>query len=155
MSIPDFQAIMLPLLKLLKDGQERTLRQCIDALANQFGLSKEERAQLLPSGQQPVFDNRVGWARTYLKKAGLLESPQRGTVRITPRGRNVLSQGSSRIDVEFLMQFEEFKTFRNQGKQDRKKKKKLNNDGHSTDPVEQIDNVAYFDTVLYVNSLGY
>ncbi|TXF10566.1 hypothetical protein FR698_14445 [Pelomicrobium methylotrophicum] len=68
MSIPDYQTIMLPLLKLLSDGQERSIRACTDALADHFHLSQEERVELLPSGQQPVFDNRVGWARTYLKK---------------------------------------------------------------------------------------
>ena len=142
MSIPDYQTIMLPLLDLLKDGQEKTIRECIEVLANHFGLSKEERAQLLPSGQQPVFDNRVGWARTYLKKAGLLESPRRGTIRITPRGRDVLSEGPARIDVQFLMRFEEFKEFKEfktLARQQRNEPKQANNGGGGTDPVEDIE----------------
>ena len=112
MPIPDYQSLMLPLLRLLEDGEEHNMRGAINALAEQFHLSDAERKTLLPSGQQPVFDNRVGWARTYLKKAGLLESPRRGWMRITARGREVLAQGLSHIDVRFLEQFEEFRDFR-------------------------------------------
>ena len=74
MKIPDYQSIMLPLLKFAGDQEEHSLRQAIDALAQEFQLSDEERKQLLPSGQQEVFNNRVAWARTYMKKAGLLDS---------------------------------------------------------------------------------
>ena len=68
MAIPDFQKIMLPLLKFLEDKQEHSIRETIDSLADQFDLSEEERRELLPSGQQAIFSNRVGWARTHLKK---------------------------------------------------------------------------------------
>lgn len=78
MAMPDYQSVMLPVLKLAADGQEHSLRQIIDTLADQFSLTDEERRQLLPSGRQPAFDNWVGWAPTYLKKAGLLQSPRRG-----------------------------------------------------------------------------
>jgi len=71
MAIPDYQSIMLPLLKYLGDGNEHHIRETIEALAQQFGLTPEERKDILPSGQQFTFDNRVGWARTYMKKAGL------------------------------------------------------------------------------------
>ena len=77
MSIPDFQSVMLPLLQYAGDGKEHSLRDAITFLADVFNLSDEERKELLSSGQQAVFDNRVGWARTHLKKAGLLESPKR------------------------------------------------------------------------------
>lgn len=139
MVIPDYQTIMLPLLKLLKDGNELTLRECIEKLADHFNLSKEERTQLLPSGQQAVFENRVGWARTYLKKACLLESPRRGVVRVTQRGRDVLSKNLSQIDNKFLMQFEEFKQFRKRGRQNNGKLKKPGRLDSSIDPVEQIE----------------
>lgn len=112
MPIPDYQSLMLPLLRLLGDGKEHRLRDVVSALEQQFGLTKEERKALLPSGQQPIFHNRVGWARTYLKNAGLLEAPRRGWMRITDRGLEVLKQKPERIDVNFLMQFEEFRTFR-------------------------------------------
>jgi restriction system protein len=111
MTIPDYQSLMLPLLRYLADGKERRLRDLIDQLAHEFSLTEAERRELLPSGQQPVFDNRIGWARTYLKKAGLLESPRLGWVRITQRGLHVLEQKPERITSEFLKQFEEFRAF--------------------------------------------
>ena len=77
MAIPDYQTCMLPFLRFLEDGMEHTLRDAEDSLAAQFSLTPAERAALLPSGRQGIFKNRIGWARTYLKKAGLLESPKR------------------------------------------------------------------------------
>jgi len=112
MAIPVFQQIMLPLLKLLKDKQEHSLRQVIDLLTSQFNLTLDEQRELLPSGKQAIFDNRVGWARTHLKKAGLLEPTRRGFFRITGRGLHVLEQKPEKIDVKLLEQFEEFKEFR-------------------------------------------
>jgi restriction system protein len=111
MAIPTFQQITLPLLKLLEDKQEHSLRQVIDTLTNEFILTSEEQRALLPSGKQAIFDNRVGWARTYMKKAGLLEYTRRGFFRITERGLDVLIQKPTMIDVKFLEQFEEFKEF--------------------------------------------
>ena len=112
MAIPDYQTVMLPLLAFSADEQEHSLRDAIDILADKFGLTEEERKELLPSGQQEVFINRVGWARTYMKKAGLLETTRRGYFRITPRGLQVLEKNPTRIDVKYLDQFEEFRQFR-------------------------------------------
>jgi len=103
---------MLPLLKFTRDQQEHSLREAIDNLAEDFNLSDEERRELLSSGQQAVFDNRVGWARTYLKKAGLLETTRRGYCKITERGMHVLKQNPQKINIKYLDQFEEFKQFR-------------------------------------------
>jgi len=111
MPIPNYQPIMLPLLKFASDGQEHSLRETIEALADEFNLTDEERSELLPSGQQAVFDNRVGWARTYLKKAGLLETTRRGYYRVTERGQQVLRQNPSEITTAFLRQFPEFVEF--------------------------------------------
>ena len=74
MAIPDYQSLMMPLLQIAADGHEHSLRETVEQLASQFRLTTEERAQPLPSRGQPIFENRVGWARTYLVKAGLLES---------------------------------------------------------------------------------
>jgi len=112
MAIPDYQSVMMPLLRLAGDHQEHSLREAIDALADKFGLTPNERKQLLPSGQQEVFENRVGWARTYMKKAGLLKTTRRGHFEITSRGIKVLGEGRDRIDVKYLDQFDEFKQFR-------------------------------------------
>jgi len=111
MAIPDYQTIMLPLLRFAEDKKEHSLRQAIDALAVQFNLTDKERRELLTSGKQ-IFDNRVGWARTYIKKAGLIEITRRGYSRITERGLAVLKQNPSKIDVKFLYQFKEFREFK-------------------------------------------
>ena len=112
MSIPDYQTIMLPLLKFVADGKEHTLREIIESLADIFNLNDEERRELLPSAKQPIFDNRVGWATTYLKKAGVIETPKRAVYRITERGQGVLNKNPQRVDNKFLDQFQEFKEFR-------------------------------------------
>lgn len=112
MQIPDYQTIMLPFLRLLSDSKEYAFRDTVELLADQFNLSESERREMLPSGQQTVFQNRVGWARTYLKKAGLVESPKRGAVKITERGMQVLNSNPERIDADFLDQFPEFVEFK-------------------------------------------
>ena len=112
MAIPDYQTVMLPLLKFAGDQREHSLREAVDQLAEEFRLTEEERKELLPSGQQEIFTNRVAWARTYMGKAGLLESTRRGYFKITDRGAKVLKQNPDRIDVKFLEQFEEFRQFR-------------------------------------------
>ena len=103
---------MLPFLRILQDGNEHRFRDVIEAAANHFGLTTEEREQLLPSGNQRVFDNRMGWARTYLKKAGLLEYPKRGLSQTTARGKEVLAENPDSIDAKYLQRFPEFKPFR-------------------------------------------
>lgn len=81
--IPDYQSIMLPLLKAVSDNKEYRMQELTELLSKTFKLTEQERKELLPSGQQRVFDNRVAWARTYLKKAGLLESPRRAFIKIS------------------------------------------------------------------------
>ena len=112
MAIPDYQTCMLPFLRLLGDGQEHSLRDAEEALAANFNLTETERAELLPSGQQGIFKNRIGWARTYLKKAGLLDAPKRGVFKITDRGTRTLASNPARIDGKYLEQFKEFMEFR-------------------------------------------
>jgi restriction system protein len=111
MPIPDYQTTMLPFLRFAGDKVEHPLREGIEALANEFKLTEQERQELLPSGQQEVFTNRVGWARTYLKKAGLIQTPRRGFFKITDRGLDVLKQKPAHINAKFLTQFEEFRAF--------------------------------------------
>ena len=108
MAIPDFQTIMLPFLQYLGDGAEHSIRDTREHLSRVFSLSDEERKELLPSGQQPVFNNRVGWARTFLGKAGLLSSTRRGYFQITERGQKVLAQNPDRISRKSLRQFPDY-----------------------------------------------
>jgi len=112
MAIPDYQTCMLPFLRFLGDNSEHSPREAEESLARHFDLSDAERAELLPSGQQGIFRNRIGWARTYLKKAGLVESTKRGVFKITDRGLDVLTNNPVRIDGKFLEQFPEFIEFR-------------------------------------------
>lgn len=139
MSIPDYQSIMLPLLKVLADEQEHSFRDSIENLAQFFKLSAEERKELLPSGQQPVFDNRVGWSRTYMKKAGLLETTRRGFFKITKRGIEALKQNPPEINVKFLEQYPEFMEFR----EIRKEKEKVPPEIEATEKQSPEDLMVY------------
>ena len=112
MAIPDFQTIMLPLLRHLEDGRERGNQDTLDHLARHFRLTDEELAQLLPSGRARLFVNRVAWAKTHLKAGGLLDSPRRGFYRITARGREVLRSNPERVDLRLLRTFPEYQQFR-------------------------------------------
>jgi restriction system protein len=112
MAIPDYQSCMLPLLKFYGDGQEHTNRESIDSLAEYFKITDDERRMMLPSGVQGLFDNRVNWARTYMKKAAVIESPKRGVHKITKRGLDILKKKPTSIDINYLAQFQEFKEFR-------------------------------------------
>jgi restriction system protein len=112
MPIPDFQNLMLPILHLAADGADHRLSDAIEALAQQCALTDEERAELLPSGKQARFTNKVGWARTHLGKAGLLESPRRGWFRITARGQELLADPPERITVAYLLRYPEYAAFR-------------------------------------------
>lgn len=116
MAIPDYQTLMLPVLKLASDGEEHKFSHAVELLADEFSLSAEERNELLPSGSQAVFNNRVGWARSYLKQAGLLASPKRGYFTITQKGIELLGKNLSRVDVSVLEQYPEFIEFRNRKK---------------------------------------
>lgn len=110
MPIPDYQSFMRPLLVSLSDGDEHRIRELYEALAKEFDLTQAERTQLLPSGKQPVYQNRIGWAKTYLAKAGLVSQPKRGVVVITEAGRAVLDNNDI-IDNDVLKDFESFQEF--------------------------------------------
>ena len=113
MPIPDYQTLMLPLLKVAENKRECTLKEAVEILAAEFNLTEQERTELLPSGQAFLFSNRVGWARTYRKKAGLLDSPKRGTLSITSRGLNLLKSNPGKVDNKTLKQYPEFLEFQN------------------------------------------
>jgi restriction system protein len=112
MPVPDFQSLMSPLLKLAGDGREHALAEVREVLAQEFNLSDADREELLPSGRQSKFANRVAWAKVYLQQAGLLKSPKRAHFQITPRGAEVLESPPNRVDLKFLEQYPEFVVFR-------------------------------------------
>jgi restriction system protein len=113
MPIPNFQLLLLPMLQLASDGEVHTASDSVEYLAAHLNLTDEDLREMLPSGTQRRFENRVAWARTHLKHAGLLEYPDRARFRITERGREVLAQEIDRLDMPFLMQFPEYVAFRN------------------------------------------
>lgn len=118
MPIPDFQSLMLPLLQHFADGEEHANQETMDALAKGLQLTEAERGQLLPSGKQTIFTNRVAWAKSHFKQAGLLDAPRRGVYRLTERGREVLRSHAGPITLRFLDQFPEHRAFRSQTKAD-------------------------------------
>lgn len=139
MAVPDYQSIMLPLLKHVSDQQVHTLRDVVEGLAAHFNLTEDERREMLPSGMQAAFDNRVGWARTYLKKAGLLASPKRATMQITQRGMQVIKENPPRIDVAYLKRFQEFVEFQS-AKRESNEPEVLTEDSNGRTPEEVIEN---------------
>lgn len=131
MPVPDYQSIMLPLLRTLSDGSPYLFKDVVRILAAEFDLTEKEQNELLPSGQAFLFPNRVGWARTYLKKAGLIDTPKRGMLIITPRGIEILKENPGRIDNTLLKRFPEFVEFQ--------QSKRINSDtadsGEDTQPA--------------------
>lgn len=111
MAIPDYQECMLSLLETLGDGKDHHLREVIQNISDRFKMTTEEQGELLPSGQQTVIYYRVQWAKTCLKKAGLLSQPHRGILRVSAEGRAVLDQKPTRIDYDFLRKYPSFAEF--------------------------------------------
>ncbi|OEJ66579.1 restriction endonuclease [Magnetovibrio blakemorei] len=128
--IPDYQTLMLPVLQEAADGEVST-RDVIETLSEKYALSDEEREQLLPSGKQRTFDNRVNWAKGYLKQAGLVRYTKRGFYVVTDEGQKVLAQNPDRIDNKFLKQFDAFLEF-----QSRKGPQSAENQDESLDEVQ-------------------
>ena len=139
MPIPDYQSLMLPMLKLSGDSKERSLAETRDALAEVLDITDEERKELLPSGTQPIFNNRVAWACIYLYNAGLLERPKRGWYKITDRGLDVLKESPPKVDVKFLNQFPEFLKFRETKKEEEKGSGATGVEPPETNPEETLE----------------
>ena len=111
MPVPDYQSLMLPLLTRLDDGEEHALKELREEISADLNLTDADRAELLPSGKQAIFDNRLGWAKTYLDKAGLLRSVRRGIYQVTERGKQVLNKRPETLSNIVLAQFPEFVAF--------------------------------------------
>lgn len=143
MPIPDYEACMLPLLKIASDKQEHLFKDAIDVISKQFNLTDDERQQVLPSGSAFVINNRIGWARTYLTKAGLLSKPKRGYFQITDRGLDLLNKNPTEIKTKMLSQYDEFNKFQNK-KSDPEiiedNNHSLSNSNLNTTPYELIEN---------------
>ena len=141
--IPDYQTLMLPVLKSVADGKEHKFREIADSIAKNFGLTEEELGYLLPSGNQSIFDNRVGWAKTYLKKACLIEYKGKGVLKITERGKHVLKDSPQKIDNKFLKQYDEFNEFQN--KVNPKEEKQETETDYKNQTPEELIETAFHD----------
>lgn len=111
MSVPDFQSWFMPLLQAVSNGATHNIADLYELLADQKKLTVEDRAELLPSGRQFTYRNRIAWARTYLRKSGLLEAPGKGKVRITPAGLELLGNPPAKLNVAFLKKYPGFLEF--------------------------------------------
>jgi restriction system protein len=117
MTIPDYQSLMLPILRTVAQGKEARTGSLKEQMADEFHLSDDERDKLVPSGQKTMIADRTHWAITYLYQAGLLHRVRRGVVEVTPRGKEVLRSNPPKIDVALLEQFAEFSGLQNASSQ--------------------------------------
>jgi restriction system protein len=133
MSVPDYQSLMLPVLEQSASGEVR-IGEVVDRLAKDLNLSEDDLAELIPSGKQTTFSNRVHWAKSYLKQAGLVEATKRAHFRISERGKEVLKSGIDKIDINYLKKFPEFIAFQNRSSSD-----SLNEESSASPKFEVVD----------------
>lgn len=139
MAIPDYQAIMLPLLKFASDGKEHSIEEARGKMASIFSVTDEEKKALLPSGRQTVFSNRVAWAKVYLHHAGILDSLRRGYFQISERGREILSENPRELNVKYLERFPEFVEFRTTDKKPKKAAAQVQTESDEETPEEMLE----------------
>lgn len=138
MAVPDYETTMLPILKFLADGQVRKTSEVVAHIAKHFELSPDDLKELIPSGRAKLINNRVGWACTYLRKAGLIESPQRAYNKITSDGTAALQQDPNRIDSSFLSQFQAFRDFQAENRTSTDTQESSDSDSDDRTPEEII-----------------
>jgi restriction system protein len=141
MSVPDFQSMMLPLLAFAGDGVVHSISEACDEIAKVFKVNEVDLKELLPSGSQTKFRNRVGWAKTCLLKAHLLDAPKRSHFKITQRGLDVLTEGPDRVDMKYLERFEEYREFRGIDKPKSSKRSKRESEAIATESEQTPEEV--------------
>lgn len=143
MPVPDFQSMMLPLLQVFGDGTEHSIQETFQTLSRRFDLNDVELNELLPSGKQTKFQNRVGWARTYLSKAQLIQATRRAHYQITDRGLQVVHENPEKIDMRFLQQFPEYLAFKEREKGQERKRPDSNRSENPIRTPEEVLEDAY------------
>ena len=152
MAIPDFQQCMRPFLAALEDSQIHHFNDGYEAVCKHFNVSEDERRKLLPSGKQTYVRNRCGWANTYMKKAGLITSPERSHVQITQRGLQVLEDKPDGFKVKYLKAIsQEFVEFHTAKPKSAGSEQSLDDEEELTDPLERLVN-AHSDIQLSLAS---
>jgi len=139
MAIPTYEDIMLPFLQHLSDGQVHTLKSLQEALSDGFNMTEEEKNRLFPSGRQNMFYNRLGWARTYLKKSLLINAVISGHFQITQRGLDLLAASPTKITNKLLGQYSEFVAFKRPAKEAKTQLIPMDDDETVSTPREQMD----------------
>ena len=139
MTIPKFYEVMLPMLKFCSDNQEHTIRETLEVLGKRFDLTQEELSELIPSGYHTLFRDRIVWAKKYLKEAGLLSFPDKGKIKITERGVNVLKEKPLRIDVKFLEKYDEFQEFKQRWNKNKVNHKEIEEIKEEKTPQELLE----------------
>lgn len=140
MAVPDFQSFFLPLLQYSSDGELHNTKDAYAAMVDYFRLSQEDRQEMLPSGKQATYKNRIAWARVYLSKALLLEAPKRGFFRITERGRELLKSNPVELRVKHLKQYPEFVEFHKSGNKQEKGGENGGDEERTATPEEIFEN---------------
>jgi restriction system protein len=141
MPIPDYETVMLPFLKSLKDNKEHSLNEVREQIYSAFNLTEKEQKELLPSEFEPIINNRIRWARLYLEKAELIETTRRGFYKITERGNKALSAKPSKINVNYLKRFPEFVKFvkPKETKEETQKENKRKDKNEPLNPIEKLE----------------
>lgn len=139
MAVPDFQSMMLPVLKALADGKPRPIRDVSDSVAESMGISAEDRNELLPSGIQSKWSNRIAWVGTHFNFAGLITRPARAVIQITDRGQQVLKSNPKRVDLKVLQQFPEYLAARSRKKEDEASAPQEAEDEPTAPPLETLE----------------
>lgn len=139
MPVPDYQSLMQPVLLALSDGRERSVQEIRNTVAAYLRLSEDDLRELVPSGQKPLFNDRVSWAITYMKQAGLLDRPKRGVYVITDRGADVLRRYPDRVDVTVLEQFPEFREFASRSTPPTPRRRASSPSAESQTPEESLE----------------
>lgn len=140
MAIPKYDELMKPMLEVISDGQRYTMKSLERSLAESEKVTDEEQKVLLPSGRQTVFKNRVAWAKTYLKKAGLIDSPARATVVITDAGRQALKDNPDKINIAYLDRFPAFHNFVSSAASDAVEATATTSDSSDLTPDDMLEN---------------
>lgn len=141
MAVPGFQEFMYPFLEILSDENEHSLQEIYTILATRYNLNEEDLTELIPSGKETKFKNRISWVRTYLKKAGLIDAVGRGVFKINTLGLNVINnQNVTEINTRFLNQFETFNRFQNSQIIEGQSLNSEENEGEDETPLELVEN---------------
>lgn len=140
MAVPTYEKFMFPVLKILSDGKMKTKKEVATSIIQYFHFNDQDLSETLPSQAQPTYFNRMGWAITYLKKAGLLVSPSRACFQITDEGKKIVEKNISNLDSKYLKRYDSFLEFQNLSHRQDKSIESSKDFQDSTTPIENIIN---------------